>query len=331
MQFAQMDASPDAGPLDDLELDQHQDRDVRIAVEDVVPWVVSIGAHLAVMIITMFFVWNVVLKEEKEAIVPELRLSRSPGTPVLINRQKVTPKQSVTQRSSPNRMSRSSMTITETKPSEIGASGGPKLESPEFGSGPSIGEGFNVDLFGTGGNAKTVVFVIDSSGSLLPTMPFVIDELKRAIGELGAKQRFSIFFFMDGKAIEVPVPRKGLRKATADTKQTVIEWIDLSSGNIKPTGKTDPTEAIRKSLVYEPDLLFLLSDNIIGSNRYGLDPDALIETIRKANAGSTVINTIQFVQEDPVTRFGLEATLKRISDMTKGQYKFVSHHDLGTR
>ena len=78
-------------------------------------------------------------------------------------------------------------------------------------------DGLGATMFGaTGGNAYKIIYIVDASGSLIDTLPFVIKELKRSINELSDRQEFNVIFFQAGDAIEVNVPRRGWKSATSE-------------------------------------------------------------------------------------------------------------------
>ena len=126
-----------------------------------------------------------------------------------------------------------------------GGGGGGQVAS--FGTTSGSGSGISAKFYGSGGNARKIIYVIDASGSLIDTLPFVINELKRSISQLSSKQEFTVIFFQSGTAIEVP-PR-GWKTATSEVKQKVADWITLENGNIIPQGSTNPIQADRKSVV----------------------------------------------------------------------------------
>jgi len=168
---------------------------------------------------------------------------------------------------------------------------------------------------------------VDASGSLIDTLPFVILELKRSIGELSEKQSFTVIFFQGDDAIEVP--RFGLKPATSENKQRVIKWIDLESGNITPMGLSNPVKALQLALRYRPQLLFILSDNITGQGRFEVDQKRLIADIEFNNKSNTKINTIQFLYKDPLEQYNMLPTLRMIADRSGGVYKFIDGRELG--
>jgi len=326
------------GPLPPEELEE-QPEDIKDEINEVVtnvmPWLFSFGVHLAIVIVAVFVVWFVRVKvPDEEKIIGELQLGPTPGVQLVVDKENKEEKQSSSRRTTARRVRRTESTInsqSQVVRSQLGMAGGPPATASPFGTGPNVGEGFSVGLFGNGGNARSVAFVIDASGSLFDTMPFVIDELKQSIGKLSAGHTFTVIFFQDGKVIEC-VHTKGMRPADAETKQKVIQWIDLSRGNVSPKGRTDPVDAIKLALAHRPQVMYLLSDNIVGTGRFGILPDVLVEEVKKANPGNqTKINTIQFIYPDELAKLGQEPTLKRISDATGGRYKFVSEDDLHSR
>jgi hypothetical protein len=170
------------------------------------------------------------------------------------------------------------------------------------------------------------VYLVDASGDMIDIFAFIINELKRSIRQLGPEQRFNIIFFQEGKAIEVPVPQRGLKPATVQVKQAVADWISVETGNIVPRLSTDPAAAIRQALGYQPDLVYLLSANITGREQWSVSQDWLLNLIRRTKQACrterTRINTLQFVDEDPLQ------TLKLIAEQHGGIYRFISEDEV---
>lgn len=315
------------------EFDESSVKDeVNDVVTNIMPWLISLLLHVAVIIVALVVVWGleVQLSEEK-VIVPDIRLGDNPGAPIAVSQQQEQQTSSSRRTNSRTKVqTRSTVTTTEKADmSEIGVAGAVQASANPFGIGPNVGDGFNVGLFGNGGNARSVSFVIDSSGSLLDTMPFVINELKDALGKLHPKQTFTIVFFQDGKVVECNAPRAGLKPATKENISKALEWLDGNA--VSPAGRTDPTEAVKRALRYEPEMLILLSDNIVSNRQFGLNPPDLITlfTDPQINKRPTVINTIQFLYPDQAEEYGERPTMEIISDKTGGKYKFVSAKDLG--
>jgi len=319
--------------------------EVNAVVVGVMPWVISLTLHAAVVILAVFIVWSTVTQEDPEqVIVPTTEFSAAPPTPVkTTNARKLE-----SSRASSGALSRRPLP-GRTAPliTEVGTDDGPLVfngESPGT-RGPRVGPtraptDTSVSILGIHGNATRLAYLIDASGSMIETMPFVILELKRSIGKLSAKQSFTIIFFREDGALEVPVPNVGLKRATAANKAKAIRWIDAASGNVVPRGKSNPIKALQLALNYEPQLLVVLSDDITGDGRYEVDQRNLLADIREHNTGNTKISTIQFLYEDKLaSAIGLDGkplgpearTLYKVSDMTGGQHKFMDAYELGIK
>ena len=306
--------------------------EARNVVLKLLPWTSSLLLHVAVVLLAIFAIWSVQVEvEEEQLIIPDVRLSKLPGTPL-----KVTSKQQSSQtsarrnvRSVNSERASAATTPTESPTQLIGALGGDAGSNANpFAAELNAGSGLEANVFGVGGNAYRVVYVIDASGSLVDSLYYVIKELKRSINDLSEQQKFTVIFFQGDKApLEVPPP--GLRPATAEYKQRVIKWIDLSEGNVVPQSGTNPMKAIKLALRYNPQLIIMLSDNITGRGIYEVDQRQLLTAINKANKSKTAISTIQFMYPDPLVEIGMEATMELIAKQNGGKYRFVNARELG--
>ena len=338
--FAQS-ASPEPLPPDpDLQaaqpVEEEEEESVRDAVSGalsttLLAWGVSVLMHAGMVLLAILLVWQYVQAvPDEEVIIPIARLSDTPGTP--LNMQTTQRQQ---QQSSSARRSLTVTQTTQTIESKvtsattlIGLSGGSAAKGSPIGTGIGAGEGLGAGMYGAGGNAKRIIYVVDASGSLLDSLPFVLAELKRSISELSEKQVFNVIFFnanLGGSQQVVEVPPGNMRVADSANKQRAIEWIDATAGNIIPGGKTDPIPAVKRALAQNPQLMFLLSDNITGRGIYELDQDTLLAEIKRANRGNAKINTIQFLYPDRI------GTLQKIADSTGGIYKYVDAREVGLR
>jgi len=341
-------APPPGEPQADHELSDEPSvsDEMNAVIVGVLPWVISLVFHAALVILAIFVVWSTVAnQDEEEIIVPIARLSATPGAPVTQTQQKKVSKQSsMSQRRSLSQSrSTSQSTLSQTSNTQsslVGVSGASGVKSSAFSKAARSGSGEKASFFGTGGNARRLAYLVDASGSMIETLPFVILELKRSIGELSEKQSFTVIFFQGDDAIEVPVPNKGLKRATSQNKQKVINWIDISTGNVVPRGLSNPVSALQLALRYRPQLLFVLSDDITGDGRYEVDQRRLLTDIRRNNKVGTKINTIQFLYEDKLAEaIGLDGrpmgeegrTLYKISDMTGAVHKFLDSRELGIK
>lgn len=347
MNFADGGASPPPGPpapprgtpapapqgQPELPPENELSEDANDLIMTLLPWGVAIMFHLGILMLAFFISWSVTTTvDEEEVIIPDARLSATPGAPL-------TQKQSKTLTKKPSSMTRRSLSAksNSTSPSQltsavdlssiaIGAAAGASGSSDPFSEGIQADAGMKATMYGSGGNARRIVYMIDASGSLIGTLPYVIAELKRSISQLSDKQQFTVIFFQGEEAKEVP-PR-GLKPANASNRAKVIAWIDTSSGNIVPMNLSNPVKAITLALQYRPQLMFLLSDNITGEGRYQVDQRRLIAAIEKANRANTKINTFQFLYPDPLTEAGLKGTMELISENSGGIYKYLDGREL---
>lgn len=167
---------------------------------------------------------------------------------------------------------------------------------------------------GKGQRARSIVYVLDRSGSMSGTFDLLARELKRAVGSLEPDQLFNVIWFNEGRATEWSAR---LRKASLENKRDAFAEI----GRIVPAGQTEPTDAIRKGLAYRPDVLFLLSDG-----DFGEENQRIIRLIADKNREKrTIINTILFVYD---TMGDGERVLRAIAEMNRGTYKHVTEEDI---
>jgi len=331
LQFAQTPTPP--APIEEhLSLDQEGDEPGDFLMS-LLPWTISLLMHVGLVLLAVFVVWTVRQQiDEEEVIIPIARLSATPGAPLTMTKTKTLKKStsSMSRRSLTARSTSQARTALASKVSQSSLSMSSSMamasRANPFDTGVASDSQLKAKFFGTGGNAKKIAYLVDASGSLIDTLPFVIMELKRSIGELSQRQSFTVIFFQGEEAIEVP-PRSW-KKATSANKQRLNQWLD--EGSITPMGLSNPVKAMQLALRYKPQLLFILSDNITGEGRYEVDQARLIEAVRQANRHSgTKINTFQFLYEDKLIQYGMKPTLELISEDSGGTYKFIDGRELG--
>jgi hypothetical protein len=172
-----------------------------------------------------------------------------------------------------------------------------------------------------GGNARTVVFVCDASGSMINTFGSLKAELVKAVLRLKSVQSFNIIFFQDEKF--AALDEKGLVFATPDNKQRAVRWLDT----IATTGTTDPIPAIREAFRNKPQLIYLLTDADFPDN------NAVRAAIARLNADRQIrINTIVFTTGDAAPDDGVSGAflslMKQIAKDNGGLFSRVKEIEL---
>jgi len=192
----------------------------------------------------------------------------------------------------------------------IGAGGSPNHD----GVGPGLGlGGGRADFFGLGGSTRgvrSVVYVVDRSGSMEGTFHFVQRELRRSINLLDRSQKFHVILFNEGPPLESPPKR--LVNAVAAYKEQFFSFLE----GIIPGGRTKPEAALRRALALEPDVVYLLSD--------GVDfQDSLLKRLDQWNPERrSRIHTIAYLDD-----IG-KRILEDIARLHNGDFRFVDNHDL---
>lgn len=327
-------SSGSSRPTDDSD---HSADEASAALVSLLPWGVSILFHVGLVLIAIFVIWSTIkqpqendrlIEVESSIIQEEPQLDALPSDDANPLADSTTPNPRVP----PRPVDRPSTVLDTT----IGAEGAVALGDVFEDGGADKPGPFDMTTPGGGtdgvnfivkDSAKRIAFVIDASGSLLDSMPFVITNLKKAIGALGPHQSFTVIFSQSDKAIEVPP--QGMHSADTDHKKQALDWIDMGSGNVVPQGRSQPIVAIKTALRYKPEVIFLLSDNITGHGQFETDQKQLLADVIKANKAKARINTIQFLYPDPLISVGLKPTLEVISSATGGKYKFIDGHELG--
>lgn len=308
------------------------------------PWGISILFHVALVVVAFFLVWQTIIKaEEEQPVIPNAKLSDTPGAPQVI--EEVQEQSSDTPMTVPvvdPTVTNPTPTVTNTPiPTTLvgltyqgGQSGGPL--------GNTTGSGdFGASVFGNGGNARDIAFIVDASGSMVDVLPFVINELKRVVNELKPAQNITIIFFSGEGVYEVPGGGKikGLRACTPKFKEDIRNWVSLENYRYETGGRGSQhvQSAVVRALGYKPQLVFLLSDNLTGggqgATQHEIFQNDLMKAVREANdhRPPAKFNTIQFLYEDPLVRAGLKGSLQLIADDSGGQYKFIGARDLNLK
>jgi len=250
-------STPAIAPLDPASSTATLDtpRDINDEISDalrpLVPWFTSLLFHLAIILLALFIIVATIAFEEPiDYPTPRLN-SISPPTSLETSGQVELEQESSIREvetektadvETPTDMSFvSNDNLMKLVGLEGGAAGGEIGDTGDI-NGHGSGDSITGTIFETGSGASEVIFVVDASGSLVDTLPFVIAELRRSIAQLGPEQKYSVIFFQDGVPREVP-PR-GWKTATPRMKQRTFDYISTNAGNIVPRGVTDPVGAI---------------------------------------------------------------------------------------
>lgn len=187
--------------------------------------------------------------------------------------------------------------------------------------------------------ATRIVYAVDTSGSMVHTLSFVLDELARSVGRLQPTQSFQILLFSDlpGSPVTRSPPiqpdSKGLIRATSRNKAAARDWLTT----VVAGGRSAPVAGLEAALNLNPDLVFLLARGIqrTGSDDalLGASPDATLARLDALNPTDprtgyrpAVIKTLQFIEEDPT---GLMPRIARTHGDGAGSYRLITPDDLG--
>ena len=341
-------AEPEDPEAEAAEEEEDVQEEVSRTLVAMVPWTVSLLLHAALVMLAIWIVYSEIIREEPQReIQPIPRLSPDPGTPQVTDRpqqEQETARQRVL---TPDEVQTDAQidSPVPTQDTTIAVAGGAQAAANPFDGEvgeadfPGAGEFFGREL----GNVRHIVFMVDASGSLTDTLPFVINEINRTLRDFVSEQTFSIIFFQTatrGGFIEFPprdadgrrAPARRMTPATEQNKALVRQWMAPEAHNVIPQGQQNPRETLIPALRHalglnpRPELVILLSDNILGQGRYEVNREALIRSVLDLVPRDQVkINTFQFLREEHLSG---TPTLRTIAERTGGIYTFVPASDL---
>lgn len=158
-----------------------------------------------------------------------------------------------------------------------------------------------------GDRAARIVYVVDASGSMATSLPFVRDELVRSVYRLDSSQFFQVVVTRQAPgaaAAEARVFSGGALLATSEMNMnSLTAWL----AGISPLGRSAPLAGLEAALKLEPDLIFLLSRSIRRSGVSNAGPRvdeilARLDVINPRRADGTrrtAIRAVQFLDDDP--------------------------------
>jgi hypothetical protein len=193
-----------------------------------------------------------------------------------------------------------------------------------IGDGLGTGGGFGLAPFGIGGGGifnavpigghrvGKIVFLCDSSGSMMNKFDALRVELRKAVDRLQPVQQFDIIFFSEDRYIALD---NQLQNALPETKRKAYDMVE----KISPHSTSNPIPGIRAAFAANPEVIFMLTDGDFPNNQEVRDE------IKKLSAGKKVIvNTIAFFDRGE----DYEKLLKQIADDTRGTFRFVTEQEL---
>lgn len=195
-------------------------------------------------------------------------------------------------------------------------------------------------------NARSIVYVVDASGSMVGTLPMVVDELARSIMALDPAQRFQVVFMTDdgsGRGYAMgprvgSVGRSALNLALPDYKRAVLEWCR----GVRAGGRSDPVPALEAALGMRPDAVFLFSRTISLVGPYEQDwrgklaelrervlaqLDELNPRLESTGSRRTVIKVVQFYETDPSGLFRAIAAAHGGDGAGDAAYRFITREE----
>lgn len=298
-----------------------------------VPWIVSLAAHAMLLIVGFLVVWTVGpmgLEERPPVVVSFDNPAPAPFTP-----PEAAPVSPAGETGEPLREVSlpevSTPSLSAVVAAHLPGAAASEPEEKEAASAVMERRLPEVRFAGLGvSNATDIVYVVDGSGSMVSTLPVVMEYLRRSVSRLGRTQRFQVIFYgrEDYSAAPHPgdvqegVPTMRLIRATPENVRQVVEWMS----RVIPGGRSNPIPALKRALWLKPDAVFLLSNVITGVGQWEADKATLLKEIDALNPieartgrRKTVIKTIQFLEEDPAE------ILKSIGEIHGGEggYKFI--------
>ena len=163
---------------------------------------------------------------------------------------------------------------------------------------------------------RRVLYLVDASGSLLDTLPDAVEWVGQHLDTLEEDQRFAVLFFRDVSVLEAEPA--GMQPARFAVKAKVWSWMQPEAGHVEATGRSDVSGALERAMAYEPDAIYILSDDGFSRRSAWGDGPEMIERFAASLAEREVrVHTVQFYYRDEAG--ALEALASRFD----GTYEFI--------
>ncbi len=205
-------------------------------------------------------------------------------------------------------------------------SGGGKVAA--YGVPGGGGTGPRSTFYGTGGNATRIVYIIDTSGSMLDNLDYIKQELTRSVNRLVPLQFVGVVAFSERGEM---ITGSSLVRATPDAKKDISAKIAKLIPKGKNNDELDPfVDAFKKAAALKPQLIYFITDG-------WFDP-RLSQTIDILNKDKSIsINCLVLLAANPDGSGGgnlvevnplYEQNLKDLSARNKGSYRIMREKDL---
>jgi len=307
------------------EEDEEESGAVMTIMAQSMPWIISIFFHVGLALIFFLLVMITQQQEDfkKSAIIPSAIFSENPGGTISEGRTNKVNKQTQRHRKvkTSGDSSRELEVPNEGKTGEtaelIGAAagaGGGTLA--DYGLTDGGGAGPRAGMYGTGGNAHHVVYLIDRSGSMFDTFDAVKREIADSVGHLQPVQDFHVIMFADGD----PLEKQPMALTPPTEKYKLALGVFLET--VKAERTTNPIKAINRAFDVlaranrrPGKIIYMLTDGAFPDN------DAVLAAIRAKNSRRDVlINTFLYGWKPPIA----EKVMTQIAAENGGRYKYVS-------
>ena len=158
------------------------------------------------------------------------------------------------------------------------------------------------------GAARSIVYVIDTSGATLTSLSYIHQRLLQSIDRLSPTQRFQVIAFREltdstYTTPELQTSRGKLPRATRENKGLVAKWLE----GMPAQGRSNPVDGLAAAIALEPDMILLISRGIerteapwaggLKSVRTRLEELNPLDQVQGTRP--IVIKTIQLLNEDP--------------------------------
>lgn len=192
-----------------------------------------------------------------------------------------------------------------------------QLMSPSTALAPPVMGTGNVNFFDAVDSGKRFVFVLDCSGSMAAPQGAPIrkarSELIASLAGLNHHQQFQIIFYnTNTRAMQQRGKAAGLLYATDINRTLARQFIQ----SVEPDGGTDHLPALKRSLSFQPDVIFFLTDA-----KHPQLASADLNEIRALNGGRAKIHCIEFGEGFPVKEGN---SLDKLARQNRGSYRYYN-------